>query len=387
MKKITYMFFCILFIMFFTYSHSLYVYFSGQTYDAVNKETFEFRMNNNMFVSFKDELIHIRDYINEKTKHNFVPSGNKKILGYYLTKDKGVIELSGYSKYSYEEYGKIFNEFNSYLKSKNIDFVYMEGFQKNHFEKKILKKYDLIYDEDSYKKFFSILEQNSINYIDSKSIMEKIINKDEALFYKTDYHWTSETAKKMALYFGNYVNNQLDYDLNLDVLDENNFYPYIYQKQFRGYYSRIFGLSDKFYDNFYYYLYKDDINTKFSYRDNKKEKVGTFNNALYDNVFNISKSDIFTPYDREMHGTKPYKKVKNYNISNGKKLLVIADSQFFAMGPYVSLLFKNVDVIDIRKNYGDFSGSVKKYIENYNPDLVLYLTTTFDINDCKKILK
>ena len=56
------------------------------------------------------------------------------------------------------------------------------------------------------------------------------------------------------------------------------------------------------------------------------------------------------------------------------------------MGLFVSLLFKDTTVIDIRKENGNFDTSVREYIKNNKPDLVIYMIETFRTDDFKRIL-
>lgn len=384
MKKVTYLILYIIFTFFLYYSFFL---FRDIFMNKIDFSEIKQYIDDNNYVLAKEKFIALKYNINEKTNHNFTFS-KKSIdgLGVYKTKDNSVINLNSFKKYNINQYNYTISDFNQYLEELNIDFVYMESPDKNYFYKDYLNKYNLNYNYDSYKKLYKLFEKNGINYIDTHNVISKFSNTKEPYFYRGDYHWTSETAKNMAIYFGKYVNDNYGYNLDLSVLDDDNFNIVKYDNSFAGFYIRKLGFGKEYYDDFNYYIYNKDSDFKANY--DGEEVNGSFEDVMYYKIYdtddNIFSSQIM--YEKQMYGIRALKQITNKGNDVQKRILVIGDSQFFPLGCFISLMFKNVDVIDIRTANGNFNGSVKKYIKNTKPDMVLYFTTTFDINDLNKII-
>lgn len=383
MKKIMYLILSFIFIFFCYYSYSLFqdVFIKKQDFSSIRSS-----IDDNSYVLGKDSFIIIRNNVNEKTKRNF--SFSKKVIdgiGPYKIENNTIINLDNFEKYYIFKYDSIISSFNKYLKQLDIDFVYMENPDKNYFYKDVLDKYNLKYDYNSYKKLYRSFRKKGINYIDTHTVMGKLNNTKEPVFYNTDYHMTTETGKNLALYFGKYVNDNYGYNLNLSVLDDDNFDIVSFKNSFNGFYARKLGLGEKYYDDFYYYRYNKYSDFKANY--DKLAVSGSFNDVLYHNIYdNNSKNASERIHGKQLYGIRALKKIENIASDVDKKILVFADSQFFAMGPFISLMFKNLDVIDIRTTNGNYKDSIKKYIEKTKPDMVLYFSTTHNIRDLYKIL-
>ncbi len=89
-------------------------------------------------------------------------------------------------------------------------------------------------------------------------------------------------------------------------------------------------------------------------------------------------------YECLIGGNRPLTTIENLNSENDTRILILKDSYALAAAPYLSLTVDEVDLIDTRPNAGNFNGSVRTYIENNKPDIVLLLygsniqTSTFD---------
>lgn len=382
MKRSMYLVLCFIFVFFCYYSYSLFqdIFVKKQNFSVIKNS-----IDENDYVLNKDRFIVLRNTINEKTNRNFSFSNNTYDgLGPYKIKNNTIMNLNGFEKYYISKYDSVISNFNQYLKESNIDFIYMESPDRNYFYKDMLDKYNLKYDYNSYKKLYKLFRKKGISYIDTHSIMKKLNNKKDPIFYNTDFHITSETGKNLALYLGKYINDNYGYNLNLSILDNDNFDIVSFKKSFNGFYIRKFGLGKKYYEDFNYYMYN-----KYSDFIADYDGVlvsGSFKEALYNNKYDNSNNAAELMHMKQLYGIKALKKIENKADNVDKKILVIADSQFQTMGPYISLMFKNLDVIDIRTTNGNFKGSMKKYIKDTKPDMVLYFTSTSDINDINKIL-
>ena len=78
------------------------------------------------------------------------------------------------------------------------------------------------------------------------------------------------------------------------------------------------------------------------------------------------------PYSAYNYGDKALIHVKNNNVNDGKRLLVIKNSYANPMTFFLSTGVDKMDIIDLRL----FNGSLQTYIDKYEPDTVLFIVHT-----------
>ena len=390
MKKVNYIIIGIIFFFFVYFLITL----SSDIYDGIkNKEIDNLQVkiknknDNKDYILGKKEIFNLRKELNNYNKRNLFFLNDNNDKGYYM-KDDNTIISNYYSKLNYKSISDSVIDFSKFLSDQNIDFLYLENPYKSSGEKNELEKYNFNYDIQTFNKMYKRFEKNGVDYIDTNKVVNNFDNKYESKYYKGDYHWTSETAKNFSQYFANYLNKNYKYDLDIDILNDKNFSIIKHDKSYAGYYTRGFGFGNRFYDDISFYYYNKDSNFKATY--DEKIKIGTFNEVMYRNPVKLKGEDdeliAATLYESQMDGIHKIKHIENLNSKSDKSIFVISDSQFFPMWLFVSLLFKDTTVIDIRKENGNFDTSVRKYIKNNKPDLVIYMIETFKTDDFKRIL-
>ena len=65
-------------------------------------------------------------------------------------------------------------------------------------------------------------------------------------------------------------------------------------------------------------------------------------------------------------------KITNRQCDNGKKILLIHDSYATAVAPFLATTCQELHMIDVRKENGNFNGNLSAYIDEFQPDLVLF---------------
>lgn len=388
MKKSYYIIIGIIFVyfIFFIFSISVDIYNLSITKDNNIYHKISDNIKTEKYVLGKESISSIRSIINEHNNRDLFFMNDTNYLGYYIKSDGNII-TTFYAKQRYEEISDTMIDFSNYLENKNIDFLYLENPTKNYIEKETLDKFNLPYYENGYNKIYKKFNDSGVDYIDTNKVINDFNNKYEDKYYKGDFHWTTETSKNFSNYLCNYLNDKYKYNLDANILNDNNFNIVRYKNKFAGYYTIGAGLGKKYYDNMNYYLYNKDSNFEVNY--DGEILNGDFNSVMYDQNYAIDRDDESSAslaYSYQMHSVKKIKHIENKTTSSDKKIVVIGDSMFFSMGLFVSLLFKDVKIIDIRNDYGNFDSSVRKYIEENKPDLVIYMTETFDSDDFKKVL-
>ena len=363
MKKNIFPFFFIFILLFFCIFYIKNIFFNNFDFDN-KKNIFIY----NKFLNIKKELA---KYNNDKFKT--LKDEDKKYKSVYITTKNVFLDLSEKSVKNGDGDNNIINyidSFNKYLTKNNINFIYIDPPFKNSFYYDELEKYDYYNDIDNYiekKKQFS---EKDINYISANEVLRNSEISADQLFYKTEYHWTLEAG----LYFTNElvdrINNDYNYQLDKEILNKDNFLMKTYKNSYYGYYARFFGADNKYSEDFTYYIPK----TKTSFKINTLNQITEGDiGKIYNTDF--SKKDIIEKkeyiYNNIVGGTGELVQITNMNSDNNKKVLLIGDSYTKAMTPFLSLVFNNIDIMDLRFNSNE--NNIINYLEKNKPDLVLIL--------------
>lgn len=218
-----------------------------------------------------------------------------------------------------------------------------------------------IYKEDMPYGSYTINQEESINSIyDSLENTNNINvfhtlkeNSNGYIYYNTDHHWTS---------YGAYLAyKRLCIDLNLIPIAIEN----LTEKTIDNFLGTYFSKSKNF-------NVKEDILTYYEFNSSIEMIIGdTVYNSLYDyeKVLGIDKYGLF------LRGNNSLTVIKNKDLNNNKRILVIKDSYANCFVPFLTENYEEIHVVDLRS----FSTKISKYINNndFNEVLVLYNYNTF----------
>ena len=123
---------------------------------------------------------------------------------------------------------------------------------------------------------------------------------------------------------------------------------------------------------------KFPTNLKFEAKEKNIYREGSFQESYMDyeqlegdNLYEMQQYDVYIGKDY------PTTTQINENAPSDKKILLIKDSYFRPVSAFLGLAFSRVDSIDMRY----YEGSVKKYIEEMEPDIVLICYHSYMIMD------
>ena len=267
-------------------------------------------------------------------------------------------------------------EFNEYLKEKGVDLLYVQApykIGKNQNISSIYKDYS----NENMDNFLSAIE-GKINYIDLReNINENNLN-NLPLFYRTDHHWLPETGLWATKEISNYLNDNYEIGLEIDNINPEKYNKKKYERMYLGSDGRYVSLKNATPEDFT--LITPNFNTKLDVKilDKGVDKKDTFENTLidwskikYDNYYKISQ------YEAYVYGTRPLIEIHNELVHNNKKILLVRDSFSQVVIPFMALENEYLSAIDLRH----FDGSLKNYISQYNPDIVIVMYTGNIITD------
>ena len=247
----------------------------------------------------------------------------------------------------------------------------------NLFSKKNLDKVSLIIAPNSYeiyrenlplgsrqirqdaiiKEIYSSLKYT--NNIDVFNVLMK--NKGKYIYYKTDHHWTTYGAYLAYLEFTKSLGLQ-PIDINsLIEVNVSNFYGTYFSK------AKPFNING---DNLTYYEF-----------DNLTMNI--VGDAVYESIYDYSKLEIRDKYSMFLNVNNPITIIKNSELKNGKKLLVIKDSFANSLVPFLTQNYEEIHVIDLRS----FSSKISEYIKENAFDNILILYNFINLSTDNSIIK
>ena len=153
---------------------------------------------------------------------------------------------------------------------------------------------------------------------------------DGQIFYRTDHHWTT-----LGAFYG--ANAVLD-ALDKEPLKENDFTPETASNDFYGTLYSTSGIHWLDPDTMEYWISGEGL-TVTSWRTGAEEPA-----ALYDRSY-LEKKDKYSSF---LGGNQPLCVIKNENVSDGSKLLLVRDSYADALVPFLTQRFSEVHLIDLR---------------------------------------
>lgn len=213
------------------------------------------------------------------------------------------------------------------------------------------------------------LEYNKINVLDLRKEIHKDGLNHHSLFFKNDHHWTPSAGLWAVGKVFRYCNDNdlLSADVS-NVMNDNFRIDVIPEFYFGSQAKRAIDVDilpddfEVFYPifetKFHYEIPTFGIDTigDFSVMYNKRWLV---ENEVYESV----------AYGAYNHAEHPLIKTKNLLSENDSKVLLISESFVNVFSPFASLCVSELHSIDLRQ----FNGSLKTYIREYRPDIVIFL--------------
>lgn len=217
------------------------------------------------------------------------------------------------------------------------------------------------------------LEEGGIATLDLRqNIKRSSLNLDE-VFYKTDHHWTTETAFWAVGETKDYLNREMDFYLDPHnfFTDSHNYKKIQYKNSFLGSQGRRVGKYYAGVDD--YTLMLPTFDTEYSVKINKhdiiSETEGNFEETLV-KYYLLRPKDIFINRYAAYFGADFAEVIINNKYSESPlKVLIFKDSYGLPFSAFFSTMVAETRLLDTRY----YTGNVEQYIKDYQPDLVLYV--------------
>lgn len=264
-------------------------------------------------------------------------------------------------------------DFAEWLEKKDIPFLYVQTPSKNSKYDNQLPDGVEDHTNDNLDSLLVKLEEKGIDYLDFRDEMNKQGVDWYEMFYRTDHHWTVDCGLWAADTLAGYLNEEYSLHLDRNLVETEKYEPLVYEDWFLGFYGRKVTLGYTDPEDFVIEIPQFDTDLELINPDKGMDQRGTFESVMYNHdVF--EKKDYYdnSCYESMLYGNRPVTQIINHKQENGCKVLFIRDSFSLAMAPYFSLMVSETDLLDLRDGF--FDGSVRTYIRETKPDMVVLMT-------------
>lgn len=288
--------------------------------------------------------------------------------GYLTFRNTGDTDYSKLSSY--------LKDLNDVCEKNSVEMLYVNKVSKNTDDKKLLPdNYPYVY-SSNYDELESELSANGIEVLNIESVIDENNIDKYSLFFKTDHHWTPKTGVWVSQLICERLNQTYNFSLDTEIFSIDNYSIETYEDSFLGSQGKRVGAFYAGVDDFDVIIPKYETDMELTVPSENKSVRGSFESTIIhresitpDNLLNKD----CTAYETYMQGNHALVNIKNNELKDGKKALLILDSYGCVVAPYLSQSFSNLDCIDLRS----FTDSLEEYVEKTGPDVVIYMTTNY----------
>lgn len=263
-------------------------------------------------------------------------------------------------------------DFADFVKAKGSQFLYVQSPGKtNPFADAEIKK--ICHTDENTEEVLQGLRARNVEVYDLREELHEAVGNAgwHSAFFRTDHHWKPETALWAAGKVAEKLKNSYGVDVNMTHFSSDDYEVQTYEKCFLGSQGKKLTLAYTEPDDFSLCYPKFPVKLHLQIADLGIDDTGDFT-LLYDKRdWGSGNCYVDNPYAMYGYGDVLELIVHNYaNESlSGKKILLIRDSMLDTGGPFLAMGLKDLRELDIRH----FTGSVRKYVEQYQPDIVLIM--------------
>ena len=362
---------------------SIYPYAKEDLYVNISKDMSLLDKYNNLVGKVKAQAEwYATDGLPMQTKLTELAAGYEGLIGWQVQEEDydAVITLrNGYlTCVSPVRYASVIEEitdsvarFRDFLTERNINLMYvMVPFLVDTVDSELpLGITDA--SNDNADRLLENLDKRDIDYIDLRACEKEDGISHYDMFYRTDHHWNAKAAVWASGRVSEKLSRLYGYEYTPELFDINNYTSRIYEKVFLGSYGRRVTLSKAAPEDFEILYPDNDMTYHLVMPEKQLDVTGTFDEVFID----YDKLKITDYYEMDAYSAyitlrRYVAVIENENAANpDKKILILRDSFGNIFAPYFAQQYGTVELIDV----ADFTGSIKSYIDESQPDTVLLL--------------
>ncbi len=259
-----------------------------------------------------------------------------------------------------------------YLADNGIDFLYIQLPGKICQYDKQLSFGAKDFSNENADSLLNSFASQGIDAFDIRQVIHENNIDHYSLFFKTDHHWTTNAAFLVSGFITDKLAIGYRFPVRNDITDINNYYVQTYKNYFLGSIGKRVGQYYAGVDDYSLILpkFSTEMSTTFYKKDGSvDERNGSFEDTF---IFyeNLEKRDYFysNPYAAYLYGNPPLITMRGNETE--KKILMLSDSYSSPVLPYLTLSScSEIHRLDPRY----YNDSVRQYIKEFNPDIVIVM--------------
>lgn len=271
------------------------------------------------------------------------------------------------------------SDFSNYLEEKGITFIYANaGSKVCDNDRQLPAGSDENTNENADELIRRLNEQN-VNVLDYRPLQEANYSDWYDTYYITDHHWKTTTGLWAAGEMAKVLNEKAGFNFDISIFNENNYTIESRDGYFLGGQGRILTTAVAELESFSTVFPKFETDLSIQIPTRSIDQRGRYDNTLfrkdfYESISAYSLKDFETKedtYHSTMWKNDALGTVQNNLETNneGKRILMIQDSFGWYLSTFLALDVAEIDFI----NLNGFTGSIRTYIEETKPDVVVLL--------------
>lgn len=234
------------------------------------------------------------------------------------------------------------------------------------------------YSNDNANRFVALLQQAEVPCLNLHDVMhEEGMNHYDA-FFKTDHHWTIETAFWAFTQIVKYTEEELNMCVPEEYLSLDSYVQTEIEEIILGSNGRKTGYLYGGLDSMTTIVPVFDTSVRMIVEEQQMIREGSFEEAFmfYDRM---TGTDIYETAQYDVYMGQDYGlcSLQNTDAVCEQKILLIKDSYSRPVMAFMGTVYSQVDVIDMRY----YQGNVYEYIEEENPDMVIIIYNPYMLNE------
>ena len=303
-----------------------------------------------------------------------------RVLNNIVKMNNGMLDFRSTERINVDDGAKRVAELNQFLSERNISFLYVQAPYKLDLEKKLLPIGITNYVHESVDDFTHQLTENGVEVLDLRTDIGNSPEQVGQYFFATDHHWNALGSflgfQKIVEYL------QMKYpeqQICGEATNLENWELHTYKNWFLGSQGRRVGPYFTGVDDFIYLTPKFETKISCAMPWKNEFLKGDFIEANLHMSFIENGPDYYNldPYCVYLGGAYPVVQHRNENAFSNLKVLMVGDSFSRPVQTYMSTVFKEIDLIDLRQVNQHFS--LANYIQDTQPDMVILMINAPDI--------
>lgn len=337
----------------------------GMPFDIILKESEEWIQEN---MPFREELFEINGFYNKAVGRSNIKRGSQT---YIKLENDQLVYLT--EKANMESNIQHLKNFSDFCEDNNMQFMYVNFPSKPSSDNELNDLGYETYVNSNADQLLDGLQEKKVRTLDIRNSIKEWGVDFYSLFYKTDHHWNADAGLFAAQEIINELNKEFECDFDSSLLQSDNFDRQVFERCWLGETGRVMTQTYAGLDDFILLKPKYDTSLKYDVEESNKHLEGDFSILLDQKMYNNPNNDIYKTSWYYSYLFLNYGKatIRNNNMKDKQKILIIKDSFALVVAPYMALTAEEVTLWDMRYN----ENSVKEYILNNDFDIVIVAYT------------